>query len=96
MSYDQAMKHWKNHRKDRYFQQCSFASSGGGHDTLTESKAQELSKTSIAKIIETVHDYPLFIRQYSIGVWSIVPKNDLFGTKIESEEELKFFAKEYA
>ena len=28
MSYAQAMKHSRNHRKDRFYQQCSFNTSG--------------------------------------------------------------------
>ena len=96
MSYNQAMKHWKNHRKDRYFQQCFFVFSDSENLAVSESKMQKLSKASITKIIETEHAYPLYVYQNAIGIWEVVPQNHLFGTKIEYFEVLKSFANDYA
>lgn len=52
MSYKQSMKHFKNHRKDRYYQQCAFS--------FSESKiksgakiAEETAEKFILKNVKT-------------------------------------------
>lgn len=99
MSYDQSMKHWKNHRKDKYFQPCAAPAneiSEKNIEELSEEISKELSKATIDKIISGADRFPLFIHQDLSGAWSIVPPNHLFGTKIESHEQLVNFAIDYA
>lgn len=97
MSYDQAMKHWRNHRKDRYFQQCYSPVSAIGSCNISENKFQELSQKSILKIINSAPVFPLYVHQNStIGEWEVVSQNHLFGIKIETMESLVNFAEEYA
>lgn len=95
MSYDQAMKHWSNHRKDRYFQQCSAPVTSTGSVSISQNKFQDLSKESIRIIIDSSPIFPLYVHQNRIGEWEIVPSNHLFGTKIETKEALVNLAEEY-
>lgn len=96
MSYNQAMKHWKNHRKDKYFQPCAAPVNENGSFRISEEKFKELSKETIDKIISDADSFPLFIHQDLSGAWSIVPPNHLFGAEIDSHEQLINFAIDYA
>lgn len=96
MSYDQAMKHWGNHRKDRFFQQCSPSVFVIESYRIPKDKFKKCSNDSIQKIIDSSPSFPLNIYQNGIGIWEIVPSNHLFGTIIETMEGLIEFARDYA
>lgn len=93
--YDQAMKHWGNHRKDRFFQQCAAPVTSGGDYHVSQEKFLAFSKKSIDAIIRTIVEFPIYIHQDNIGYWHIVPANHLFGHKIASMEKLIAFKNEY-
>lgn len=98
MSYEQAIKHFKNHRKDRYYQQCS-GYFGDGESTeynFTDEQISRNSKESMKKILSTEHNFPIYLHQESYGIWKIVPSNHLFGTKINNQDELIKFADDYS
>ena len=98
MSYEQAMKHSKNHRKDRFYQQCSGYAGDGKpqYPPITQEQEDRHSYSSMCKLLLSVHVFPVYIAQDNHGFWGIVPHNHISGTLIESYEALEIFAKEYA
>jgi len=99
MSYEQALAHSHNHRKDRFYQQCS-GYSGSQHEYasnhVSPEKEAEHSRESMAKILAEQHVYPIYVAQCGIGIWYLVPSNHIGGNKIGSEAELRAFAADYA
>lgn len=98
MSYEQHIKHSHNHRKDRFYQQCSGYSHTFSNNSKTVSYdgCDELSKTSINRLLSDIKEYPIYIRQYSGGIWLTCNKNDCFGRMIKSKEHLMQLIQEYA
>jgi len=98
MSYEQAMKHSKNHRKDRFYQQCSGYAGDGEpqYAPITEEQEERNSYSSMCKLLMSVTVFPLYIAQDKWGFWGVVPHNHIGGTLIESSQELIDFAREYA
>ncbi|MBQ8248081.1 MAG: hypothetical protein IJZ42_13215 [Lachnospiraceae bacterium] len=97
MSYEQAMKHSKNHRKDRFYQQCSgYGGDGVSHQKL-EKEIQELAVSSFKKLLEEAKsaDFPIYISECGGGFYCIVDEKNLFGQRIDSYEELVQFGKDY-
>lgn len=97
-AYEQSMKHWKNHRKDKFIQQCSGYGGDGEpkYPEITPEQEKENSERSMSEILDKDHEYPIYLYQLNIGVWELVPHNHLFGTEIKNEEELASFAQKYA
>lgn len=94
MSYEKAMKHFTNHRKDRFYQQCS----GPTHETSEPVNAdlmKNLGLTSIRRIAEETTEYPIYILSISSGVYVCVDERNSFATKIASREELDSFIRDY-
>lgn len=94
MSYEQAMRHSRNHRKDRFTQQCG----GPVHEpdamrTPDQTRANELC--SLERIAEREQDYPIYIKPLSGGVYVTVSERDSFATKIESRDELNDFIRDF-
>ena len=98
MSYEQAVKHWGNHRKDRFYQQCSgYASNGISQESrLAREKKEELSRKTMTEILRQNHIFPIYITQDKIGQWVVVPKNHISGAEIKDREELMSFALDFA
>ncbi|MCQ4992016.1 hypothetical protein NE539_01720 [Flavonifractor plautii] len=98
MSYEQAMRHTKNHRKDRFCQQCSGYFGDGTPEgfQLPEEVFSDLSAKSMEKILGAVKEFPVYLHQKKTGEWELVPKNHLFGQEIGSLGELAQFASDYA
>lgn len=95
MSYDQAMKHWKNHRKDRFFQPCAGpVFTRTGYQTGSEIEDRR-SIESMSRILTEDHGFPIWLKQDSLGFWYEVPSNDIAGALIESREALEQFAEDY-
>lgn len=96
--YEQAMRHTRNHRKDRFFQQCSGYFGDGEPDgfQMSEDVFADLSTKSMEKILKAVKEFPIYLHQQKTGEWELVPKNHLFGQEIASPEELARFAFDYA
>lgn len=96
MGYEQHMKHWKNHRKDRFYQQC-----GGPRrepeKLASKEQMEQMERRSFLYLIEKTGDeeFPIFIRQGSGGIWSTTCEKDCFGHRIESREELLRFYELY-
>lgn len=87
------MKHWRNHRKDRFFQQCS-GSAGEPSAQPDKGEMEDWERKSFLALINETEDdqFPIFIRQGSGGIWSTTTEKDCFGHKIESQAELlKFY-----
>lgn len=97
MSYEQAMKHWGNHRKDRYKQPCSGPTDPHGKDVVLEGEKFDMnSMESMYTILESEHSFPIYLLQNSrIGTWSVVPENHLFATSCKDRESLRAFALDY-
>mgnify|MGYP000543123577 FL=1 len=96
--YEQAMRHTRNHRKNRFYQQCSGYFGDGKPDgfKVPEDVFSDLSAKSMEKILGTVEEFPVYIHQKKTGEWELMPKNHLFGQEIGSLEELAQFASDYA
>lgn len=98
MSYEQAIRHSKNHRKDRFVQQCS-GYFGDGYQNeyhISQEEFSENSKKSMEEILEAANEFPVYLRQQTlVGTWELVPSNHLFGHEIKSREELEVFAKDF-
>lgn len=96
MGYEQHMKHWRNHGKDGFCQQCS----GPVHEpepALTEDQKRAVERKSFIDIIDKTRDdqLPIFVRQGSGGIWLTTSEKDCFGHRIESREELLEFYESY-
>ncbi len=96
MSYEQHMRHRRNHRKDRFYQQCG----GPVNETpepLTKEQVEHLERQSFLSLIEKAKGgaFPIFIRQISGGAWCTTSEGDCFGQRIESLEELLNFFELY-
>ena len=96
--YQQAMRHARNHRKDRFYQQCSCYFGDGEPDGFEVPKDifSDLSAKSMEKILEAVKEFPVYLHQKKTGECELVPKNHLFGQEIGSTKELAQFASDYA
>lgn len=97
-SYEKAMRHIRNHRKDRFYQQCSGYFGDGEPDgfRVSEDAFADLSAKSMEKILATVTEFPVYLHQQKTGEWGLVPKNHLFGQEISCKEDLVRFAADYA
>ena len=94
--YDQAMKHWGNHKKDRFFQQCAAPVASLQYPHLSEEEKRKRSNESLEALLDQAVDFPVFVHQDQwIGTWEMVPSNHLFGFKIASRNELIAFVNEY-
>lgn len=91
------MKHWKNHRKDRFFQQCGGPTSEhAGEVHLSEEQELRNSMKSMLAVLKSEQDFPICIMLHlKSGTWEVVPHNNLFGMKVESRERLVEFAEKY-
>lgn len=97
MSYGQHMRHWKNHRKDRYFQQCSGYGGDGVSHQLTEEQLRQIEVDSFNKLLcELKHsqEFPTYIASNG-GMYHVVSERNLFGHRIESYDELVKFGDKY-
>ena len=74
MSYKQAMKHWGNHRKARYFQHCGFAHNVVGYGKHLREVPPDPPKPEFAEILysEVFDSHAAFIGSEYLGSY----KND--------------------
>lgn len=95
-NYEQHMKHWKNHKKDRYYQQCSGYGGAGIVDDKEKMQTKNKEEESFKQILVEAKNvfFPIYIAS-SGGYWFFCDKNNLFGTMIASYEELKQFGRDY-
>lgn len=94
-NYSKYMNHWKNHRKDRFTQQCG----GPTHDPgpgLTACDVN-LEMKSFKHLMESVKcdDFPVYVTQGSGGIWSFTNERDSFGTKIGNMEDMHRFYNDF-
>lgn len=96
-NYTQHMKHWKNHKKDKYYQQCSGYGGSGESEQITEERRKQLTIGCFEKIVNEVSkgDFPIHICIHGDGYVSVCDERNLFGKKIDSHEELLQFGKDY-
>lgn len=96
-NYEQHMKHWKNHRKDRFTQQCGGPTSKATHNPISENYLIEAEYESFTRILEEAQrmDFPIWIANAGGWHWFICDEKNLFGNRIESYEELVTFGNEY-
>ena len=90
MSYEQALRHSRNHRKDRFTQQCG----GPVHEPnepMTQDQMGANEICSLERIADRTDEYPIYIKPVSGGVYVTVNERDSFATKIESRDELDKF-----
>lgn len=99
MSYEQAMKHSRNHRKDRFVQQCSGYGGNGVSHQMSEAQIEQNKVNSFIKLLANLKgskDFPVYISNSgSYGFFYTVPKTFLGGHKIESYAELVEFGEKY-
>lgn len=99
MSYEQAMKHNKNHRKDRFVQQCSGYSGDGISHQMSEEQIERNKVSSFVELLANLKgspNFPVYISNSgSYGIFRIVSEKYLFGYKIESYAELVEFGEKY-
>lgn len=96
MSYEQAMKHSRNHRKNRFVQQCSgYAGNGESEPPMTEEKRQQLELETFARLKEIPKEaYPIYIANSGGWYWYETTERNLFATRIETPAELEQFGKD--
>ena len=59
MSYEQHMKHYRNHRKDRFYQQCSgYAGDGKCDAPMTNEQLWAIERESFARMLEAAKTFP--------------------------------------
>lgn len=98
MSYEQHMKHYRNHRKDRHCQQCSGYFGDGKCEEVppTLEELREIEKQSFAKLLEAAKSYSFPVHIFMTGRhWRITDKPNLFSLQVNSYEELLEFGKNY-
>lgn len=99
MSYEQAMNHSRNHRKDRFIQQCSGYGGDGISHQMSEAQIERNKVNSFIELLENLKgspDFPVYISNSgSYGIFRIVSEKYLFGYKIESYAELVDFGEKY-
>lgn len=95
-SYEQHMKHFQNHRKDRFYQQCS-GPVKEPKKALTPEQMEDMERRSFLSLIENTkeEEFPIFIRQVSGGVWLTTGERDCFGERIDSRDDLTNFYRKY-
>ncbi len=96
MSYEQYMKHSKNHRKDKYHQQCSGYTNFARRsdvETMSNQANLRLETESMKKILQAKHTFPIYITQ-SGYYWCVVPDTHYFGIRINNTDELMRFIKD--
>lgn len=98
MSYEQHIRHFRNHRKDRYFQQCSGYFGFGQPEKLEEKEDlhEKNSRESMEVLLQAEHSFPIYVAQNTIGEWVLVPKNHIAGECIADRKSLEVFASDYA
>ena len=94
MSYEQAMRHSKNHRKDRFTQQCGDPTHEPG-EPLTPEQVRANEIRSLERIVERETEYPIYITQVSGGIYVTADERNSFATKIESRDELNDFIRDF-
>lgn len=95
-NYDQHMRHFRNHRKDRFYQQCGVHTREPG-EIPTPEQIERMERRSFLSIIEKTKDeeFPIFIRQGSGGIWFTTSERDCFGNRIENRDQLLEFYSAY-
>lgn len=94
-NYNQYMKHWKNHRKDRYTQQC------GGPVHEPDKQVELCSVECERQLFDHLMDrlkcdaFPVYVKQGGGGMWLFTNERDSFGTKISNMEEMQKFYNDY-
>ena len=94
MSYNQAMNHWRNHRKDKFYQQCSgYSGKGNNHEQCDSDKEKcemEYKEKCKKKMIEQgkIMQYPVYIKYDCFNGLVFCDKRAIGGTEINSDDEL--------
>ena len=72
--YEQAMRHTRNHRKNRFYQQCSGYFGDGRPDgfKVPEDVFSDLSAKSMEKILGAVEEFPVYIHQTGCNLFSLL------------------------
>lgn len=99
MSYEQTMKHSRNHRKNRFVQQCSGYGGDGVSHQISEAQMEQNKVSSFVEMLANLKDspdFPIYISNSgSYGFFYTAPKTFLGGHKIESYAELVEFGEKY-
>ena len=96
MSYAQYMKHWKNHKKDRFYQQCSGYAGKGEIQAVDANNRESLELTSFKRVVAEAEkaEFPIFICNNG-DYFSIRNTSSFLTNEIKSFEELLTFGREY-
>lgn len=97
MSYGQYMKHWKNHRKDRHYQQCSgYAGDGKCDAPMTNEQMWAIERESFEKLLEEAKTFPFPVHIFQIGLyWRISNEPNLRSCEVKTYEELVQYGRDY-
>lgn len=97
MSYEQHMKHYRNHRKDRFYQQCSgYAGDGKCDAPMTNEQLWAIERESFARMLEAAKTFPFPAHVFQTGgFWRITDKPNLFSTEVKTYDELVEFGKNH-
>ena len=97
MSYEQHMKHYRNHRKDRFYQQCSgYAGDGKCDAPMTNEQLWAIERESFVRMLEAAKTFPFPAHVFQTGgFWRITDKPNLFSTEVKTYDELVEFGKNY-
>ena len=96
MSYEQHLKHWKNHRKDKAVQQCSGYSGNGASHQLTEDQFKKLELSSFKRLLEEAKSvkFPVYIACTG-GYYHFTDPKHISGARIENYQDLIQFGRDY-
>lgn len=86
------MKHFKNHRKDRFVQQCSGYGGSGESHRLSDTQLDRLALDSFKSVVTKAQEmeFPIYVAE-SGGYWHVTASVHLFATEIVSFEDLLDF-----
>lgn len=89
------MKHNRNHRKDRFVQQCSGYCGNGESEPIPEESKLKAEMESFRRLKEIPKDeYPIYIANSGGWYWHETSERHLFATRIDSPDELERLGKE--
>lgn len=96
MSYEQHIRHWGNHRKDRHYQQCSGYFGDGKCEEVPPAleELRVIERRSFEILLEEAKTFAFPAHVFMAGrIWRISDKPNLFSTEVKTYEELLEFGR---
>lgn len=91
-NYDQHMKHWRNHSKDRYTQQCAAGHSGTGDMSVAQQKqaAANFRDSYLPVFLKQAKEanYPAYVHFGYMGALMFCDEDAIGASRVNSYNEV--------